>query len=158
MDDTTQATPPKKKGRGLVMTLIVVIVLLLCAGGGGAWWLLEARSGAAAAEPDPETRGLLAFEPFLVNLTDAGGNRFLKVTVQLVVGTADEAKHVEETPVILMRARSSILELLAQQSASALVTPEGKQALKLGIKERVTPLLAHEQVIDVLFSEFVVQF
>jgi flagellar FliL protein len=156
MEDT-QSAPPKK-GRGLVMTLIVVIVLLLCAGGGGAWWLLEARSSATAAEPDPETRGLLTFDPFLVNLTDAGGNRFLKVTVQLVVGTAAEAKHIEDTPVILMRARSSILELLAQQSASTLVTPEGKQALKLGIKERVTPLLEHEQVIDVLFSEFVVQF
>jgi flagellar FliL protein len=154
----TSPSPDPKKGRGLIATLVVVIVLLLCAGGGGAWWLLEARSGAAAAEPDPETRGIVAFEPFLVNLTDAGGNRFLKVTVQLVVGTAAEAKHVEETPVILMRARSSILELLAQQSASELVTPEGKQALKLGIKERVTPLLAHEQVIDVLFSEFVVQF
>ena len=54
--------------------------------------------------------------------------------------------------------RSAILELLTQQSAPALVTPEGKTALKDAIKARTNPLLADQKVLDVLFSEFVVQF
>ena len=113
---------------------------------------------AAPKEPPLEQRGLLTFEPFMVNLADEGGTRFLKTNIALVVEDAATAKELEESPVVKSRVRSDILELLTEQQAPALVTPEGKQALKLGIKERVAPLLAHEQVIDVLFSEFVVQF
>ena len=38
------------------------------------------------------------------------------------------------------------------------LAPEGKDALKKKIKERTTELLKDRKVIDVLFSEFVVQF
>ncbi len=94
----------------------------------------------------------------MVNLADAGGNRFLKVSLDLVLDSPEDAKHVQETPVLLSRVRSDILELLTEQAAPQLVTPEGKQALKDAIKARVSATLDHKQVIDVLFSEFVVQF
>ena len=56
-----------------------------------------------------------------------------------------------------MGARSAILELLTTQTASTVVTLEGKAALRTAIAERV----GHSgelEVIDVLFSDFVVQF
>ena len=149
---------PKKKG-GLMMKLIIGVVLLGGVGGGAAWWLLGTKTEAKeAAEPPLEERGLLTFEPFLANLTDEGGNRFLKATIGLVVETEAEAKHIEETPVVMGHLRSTILELLAVQSAPVLVTPEGKETLKKKIKEQTSALLKDKKVIDVLFSEFVVQF
>jgi flagellar basal body-associated protein FliL len=54
--------------------------------------------------------------------------------------------------------RSAILELLTLESAPVLVTPEGKETLKKKIKARTSELLKDQKVIDVLFSEFVVQF
>jgi flagellar FliL protein len=160
VDEAQSQTPaaPKKKGGVLKILLFSVLVLMLAGGGGAWWWLGGHKTVAAATEPGLETRGLLPFEPFLVNLTDAGGARFLKVTVQLVLGSDAEVKKVQEAPVLVSQARSDILELLSEQSAPVLVTPDGKQALKKAIRERVAPVFQHEQVVDVLFSEFVVQF
>jgi flagellar FliL protein len=149
--------PAKKKG-GLIKKLLIPLVVLVVLGGAGGWWMMRGGASAEPAEPPLESRGLLAFEPFLVNLADSGGNRFLKINVQLVLGTAEEAKHIEEKSVVLMHLRSAILELLTVQQADTLVTAEGKKALKEAIKTRVTPDLPHQKVIDVLFSEFVVQF
>jgi len=147
----------KKRGKGLIL---VLLVLLLAGGGGGAYWWLSRTPGVAAAprEIPLSARGLVPFDPFMVNLADGGGNRFLKVSLQLVLEDAASAGKVQGTAVVVSRMRSEILELLTQQTAAALVTPEGKAALKIAIAERLTPVLDGRKVIDVLFSEFVVQF
>lgn len=151
--------PPKKKKGGLVKILVFVALFVTAAGGGAAWWLLGTPTASAEADdPALETRGLVAFEPFLVNLADQGGNRFLKATILVSVESEESAKHVSESAVLTGHARSAILELLTLQSAPALVTPEGKEALKKAIKERVAMVLSDQKVLDVLFSEFVVQF
>ncbi len=149
--------PTAKKGPGKM--LILVALLMLGAGAGGAYvWM--ARSGVAAAprEIPLSARGMVVFEPFMVNLADGGGNRFLKVSLQLVVADPAAAAHVAETPVVLSRVRSDVLELLTEQTGAALVTPEGKAALKEAIRARAAASLEGREVIDVLFSEFVVQF
>lgn len=152
------ASPPAKTG-GMLKKLLAIGFVLMLAGAGGAWWMLGGEAAEAAPEePGLETRGLVTFEPFLVNLADAGGHRFLKATIQLVVESPVEAEHISQTPVIRMAARSAILELLTQQSAEALVTADGKQALKTAIQARVAGPLKGQKVVDVLFSEFVVQF
>ena len=156
MADDQSAGPARKKRGGLVKLLLVGAVLA-GAGAGGAWYFTRGAS-AAPVELKAEDRGLVEFEPFLVNLSDAGGTRFLKMTVDLVVGSPEEARHIEDTPVLLRQTRSAILELLTQQQATALVTTEGKQKLKDAIKAQAGLVLVHQKVIDVLFSEFVVQF
>ncbi len=67
-------------------------------------------------------------------------------------------KELEENAVVTSRLRSAILEHLSQQSSDRIVTPEGKKALKEEIAERCGKILGHVKVVDVLFSEFVVQF
>lgn len=165
MSDETKAgeaapapAPAKKKG-GLVKKLIVLTVALVVLGGAAAWFMRGGGASAKAAEePGLESRGLLAFDTLLVNLADKGGNRFLKATVQLVLASKAEAAHVAESQVVMTAIRSAMLELMSQQIATELVTAEGKKALKDAIKERIAPHLKHQKVIDVLFSEFVVQF
>jgi flagellar basal body-associated protein FliL len=44
------------------------------------------------------------------------------------------------------------------QLADTLVTPEGKVTLRQTIAERVAEALHEIEVVDVLFSDFVVQF
>ncbi len=147
----------KKKGKGLV--LAVVAVVLLAGGGGGFWWWRKshAQAGPPSAPVHVEATGVVPMEPFLVNLADTQASRFLRVTLRLVVDTPDEAKEIEESQVDQARARSAILEVLATQQSTALVTPEGKDALKKTIAERTTTVLKRE-VRDVLFTDFVVQF
>jgi flagellar FliL protein len=149
--------PPKKaKGKG---RLFILMALVLVSGGGGAYWWMSRTPVEAAPKVIPlSERGLVDFEPFMVNLADGGGSRFLKVDLQLIVEDQDSADHVTGTPVVTSRVRSEVLELLTQQTATALVTPEGKASLKKSIGERLEPLLEGGKVVDVLFSEFVVQF
>jgi flagellar FliL protein len=109
-----------------------------------------------AAAPAPEP-AMVPFEPFIVNLADPGGRRFLRVSLQLLVAGESAAAEIEENKLLHLRVRSSILELLTTQTSAGLATPEGRAALKKAIAESATHALEHMEVSDVLFAEFVVQ-
>lgn len=151
-------------GGGKKKLFIIGGVALALAGGGGYYWQAKASAAAAAGheaaskDVSPKERGLVSFEPFVANLADPGGQRFVRATVQLVVGDTHMATEMAETPVLTMQARAIILELLAMQMADTLVTPEGKVALRQAIAEQIAAALHDVEVVDVLFSDFVVQF
>jgi flagellar protein FliL len=165
-----------------VKKLLVIgcAVLLLAGGGAGAWWWWASRAAAAGGDQDGEHRepsgkgrkasahetAAVALDPFLVNLADRDASRFLRVTLQLVVDNPELARafagkgHGTPGPHDLakVRLRSAVLELLTTQRADRLVTPEGKEELKRAIADRTSEVLAQAEVVDVLFTDFVVQF
>jgi flagellar protein FliL len=150
----------KKAGGKNKMFMIGGVVLALA--GGGYYYKTQAAAheeeAPKAKEVSPKERGLVSFDPFVANLADEGGQRFVRVTVQLVVADAAQAAEMAEIPVMAMQARAIILELLTMQLADTLVTPDGKVALRQAIAERVAEALHEIEVVDVLFSDFVVQF
>lgn len=154
------AAAATKGGGKNKMVLIGGVVVALA--GGGYYYKTQAAAhedvAPVAKEISPKERGLVSFDPFVANLADPGGRRFVRVTVQLVVADALQATEMTETPVLAMQARAIILELLGTQVADTLVTPEGKVALRQAIAERVAEALHEIEVVDVLFSDFVVQF
>jgi flagellar FliL protein len=125
--------------------------------------VLRAR-GAEAAAPAEEPKkklsehGLVKFEPFVVNLADAGNQRFLRASIQLVVDTPEEAAEFEEKPVLLMGARDAIVNTLSEQTSDHLGTAEGRVKLREELKEHVSAALNEIEVVDVLFSDFVIQY
>lgn len=159
-DPPTQDPPKKKGGRRRSLTLLIALVVVIVIGGVGAAAFFKMRAPAhdAAASAEPTAHGLLSLEPFVVNLADQGGSRFLRVSVRLVLGAVEEAEHVQKDEVALVRVRSTVLEELTQQTADHLVTAEGKAALKQAIAARAQAVLDGAKVTDVLFSDFVVQF
>jgi flagellar FliL protein len=146
--------------------LIAIVVLVLAGGGGGAyWWTHRAEAATAEGaekhpteEVDASDTGVLALDPFLVNLADKDAPRFLRATVQIVIAGEKTASELSEHDVSKVRVRSAILELLTEQTSERLVTPEGKAALKKEITVRTSKILTEAKIVDVLFSEFVVQF
>jgi flagellar FliL protein len=163
MDDiapeTTEPVVETKKGGILKKVVLSLAAVLAVASGATAYWILGGeRASANEARVEIAARGVLPFEPFLVNLSDPGGNRFLKVTLNLVVESGEAATEVGGNASLMSHARSAILELLTEQQAQALVTADGKQALKDAIRKRVSGVITQQRVLDVLFSEFVVQF
>lgn len=162
MSENTAAIPAPKKGKKSVLVIGLAAVIVLGGIGGGAFWWTN-RAQAAEPEPaathaDSEERGIVVFEPFVVNLADTSVSRFLRVKIQLVVGTAEQAEEMTKSAVALSRARSTILELLTTQTSEILVTPDGKAALRKAIAEQVGQNAGHVEIVDVLFSDFVVQF
>jgi flagellar FliL protein len=150
--------------------LFVTLGLVLAGGGGaGAWWWMHRAQAAQPADghggekkheeaADAGEQGVLALEPFLVNLADADAPRFLRATLSLAIVDKEAAEHLAEDAVVKARVRSTILELLTTQKSSDLVTPEGKAVLKKSILAQAGKILTEAKVVDVLFSEFVVQF
>ncbi|HVC21262.1 MAG TPA: flagellar basal body-associated FliL family protein [Vicinamibacterales bacterium] len=165
-EDDVPAKPAKPASNPwkMISLVLVIVVLVAGAGGAGVWWsrrggaTVEAKAAAPVVVTAAEAHGIVPLQPFLVNLADQGGNQFLRTTIQLVVPQASQADTIKKDDVTLMRIRSAILELLTQQQANALVTPQGKQALKKAISDRVDAILGTVPVVDVLFSDFVVQF
>jgi flagellar FliL protein len=154
MAQEAPAAPPKKSRKTLIMAAAVVLALV---GGGGAYWMYAAAPGARAAEPPPKPPAILPIEPFVVNLADSGGRRFIRLTVTLVIEGEEHVKRFEEDAIRRARVRSALIEMLSQQSADALVKPDGKTALKKSVTTVVATHADHLKISDVLFTEFIVQ-
>jgi len=75
-----------------------------------------------------------------------------------VVHDKREGEELAKEEVVKARLRSAILEILSQQTADHIVTPDGKSELKKLIAERSNAALGEKKVLDVLFTDFVVQF
>jgi flagellar protein FliL len=164
VSETTAAIPaPKRSKKSLVIIGASAVIALAAIGGGAFWWSQTAQAqtetteGHEPAHEEGEERGIVSFEPFVVNLADTTASRFLRVKVQLVVENVEVAEELEKSAVKTSRLRSAILELLTTQTSDVLVTPAGKAELRKAITENIAKSL-HIELIDVLFSDFVVQF
>ena len=149
-----------KPARGGKLIIVIVALVVLGGAGGGFWFWRQSTASAAAHEAPPakeKPAAVLALEPFLVNLADTEASRFLRLTLRLIITDEHFAKEFEEDEVHKARVRSAILEVLTTQRSEALVTQEGKTALKTAIAARASEVLKLE-VTDVLFTDFVVQF
>jgi len=152
---------PKKKSK--LVPILAVVFVLLAGGGAGGYWMYSKRTAEAGGEAakkeeeKPPKSGVVDMEPFVVNLADESGKRFLRVNMKLLTWDEEQAAEMKEDAVINAKVRASILELLSLQYAAPLVTPEGKEELKKAIAEQVTEAAEELKVTDVLFVEFVVQ-
>jgi flagellar FliL protein len=158
------AAPAKSKSK-LFLVAGAVVVLAGAGGGGYWWWSHRAPADPKAAEAkenekeaEPLDAGIVSFEPFVANLADEGGARFVRASLKLVVAGAAKAKEVEENAVQRAQLQAAVLEVLTIHTAEQLVTPDGKAALKKEILERAAKIVRGAKVSDVLFTEFVVQF
>jgi flagellar protein FliL len=167
----TAPAPAKKSGLMKWIIIGVIAILVLGGGGGAAWWFflrtppaVEGAEGDGEApaekakEAAPAGEGLVAMDQFLVNLADKDASRFVRLKLGLVVGSKKEGEELSKEEVVKARLRSAILEVLAQQTSDKLVTPEGKEELKKLITEHANRALGGKKVLDVLFTDFVVQF
>ena len=152
------AAAPAKSRKTLFIAIAALVVL---GGGGGAYWTFFRSAPpevAAEEKTEPaEPPAIVNFDPFVVNLSDPGTPRFLRVTLALVVNGEEQAKEFEEDNVVRMKVRSALLEMLSQQKASALITPEGRTELQKQIIELAGHNAEELKITDVLFSEFIVQ-
>ena len=117
-------------------------------GGGGA-------HGGAAAENEKEgTGGIVSLEPFIANLADDGGRRYLKATFQIDFGKSNVPSAMTAR---LPQVRDLLLTLFTSKTFDEIRTPEGKQQLREEIIARINQVLDRDLVKAVYFTEFIVQ-
>src|SRR5262245_66271192 len=107
MSEAQAASAPAKKGKSKLLLIIVAVIVLLGGGGAGAWWYMGKKAEAAPAEESATPPGVITLDPFIVNLADPGGRRFLRISLRLLVKSEEEAKELEEKELVLLKARSA---------------------------------------------------
>ena len=104
--------------------------------------------------PRPVLGVLFSMEPFIVNLAQTDGKRFLKVSITLELSAAEVNPEVNEN---LQKIKDSILILLSSKTFEDVYSVQGKFKLKDEITTRVNRFLVLGHVKDAYFTEFVIQ-
>lgn len=158
-DDENQQ-PTEKKGSTLKLIIIIAVIVVLLAGGGAAAYFFYFKAKAATAEKNPvaqEKPQMSVFwpmEPFIVNLVDNEGERYLKVVMQFELS---DKMMAEEMKLMSPKLRDGILDLLTSKTYKEMIDPLGKQRLRDEIAMRINMTVKSGKVLKVYFTEFVIQ-
>jgi flagellar FliL protein len=160
-----------------VLLILMGLVLVLVLGMGGGMFMIWSKLSAvspkavvpetgAEVAPDkakPEEIGaVVSVDTFIVNLADPGGNRYLRVTMDLELAGKPADKSAgktagDELAKRMPQIRDAILMILSTKRYVDISTPEGKTALREEILNAANGLLASSQISRIYFKEFVIQ-
>lgn len=150
----------------LIVLMGALIVFMLGMGGGlfMMWNKLSELSvqSAANAGINPGQEGnsehplgpIFSLETFIVNLADKGGNRYLRVTMDLELTNPEVAAEISKR---LPQIRDSILMTLPSKRFDDISSVDGKVALRDEILEKLNSILTLGKITNIYFKEFVVQ-
>jgi flagellar FliL protein len=151
-----------------VMLILIGVLFVLVLGMGGGMFMVwnklsevaktrEAAEGEKGAEkPKIEPMGKVqSLETFIVNLSDPGGNRYLRVTMDLEVSGGKSAE--EEVLQRVPQMRDAVLMILPSKRTSDLSSTEGKVAVREELLAALNGLLAAGKISRIYFKEFVIQ-
>lgn len=158
--DGQEQTPVKKKSSASKWIVIGLIAILVLGGGaaGTYFFLFKSKQSVdirkSAEQAKPQAAIFWPMEPFIVNLIDNDGERYLKVVMQLELSDAPLA---EELNLLKPKIRDNILDLLSSKTYKEMMDPIGKQRLRDEIALRVNGCLTKGKILKVYFTEFVIQ-
>jgi flagellar FliL protein len=149
---------PKKSKK---MLFIIIGVLVLLIGGGAGYYFLGMKKDAPQEAEvkkvaEPKDPIYVVLDPFTVNLSGAGQYLQMAITLQMK-GEKDGLRLKTYLPSV----RSRVLSILSSKTADDISTEDGKEALKLQIKEVIERPFAEgsiaPEIAEVLFTAFVIQ-
>lgn len=158
---SSSAVKARKDNR---LWLITAAFLLIAAN--ASFWFYRVKAQERAAQLRLATSVLeqvapesIALEPFVVNL--AGGEGYLKVAltiaVKRVASTNNTAPASAEQTLKSAAVRDTILSTLSAQDAGALLTTDGKAAVKEALKSALEAKAPMLSVSDIYFTEFLIE-
>ncbi len=102
----------------------------------------------------PRSTGqVLPLPPFVVNLSDAAGKRYLRLGMEVEVNQNVSALLKSQEA----KVRDAVIVLLAGKTFADISTAEGKILLKAEVASRLNQILGGAYVVRVYFTEFVVE-
>lgn len=154
----------------LMVIMVGVLVLIMVAIGGGLFMMWskvsaldqavnppseeESEEAGKEAEQQIKIGPIFPLDTFIVNLSDQGGNRFLRTTMNLELENDDLIGEMEKR---LPQIRDAILMILPTRTYQDIRSAEGKAALRTEILAKMNSLLKKEAITNIYFTEFVIQ-
>ena len=105
--------------------------------------------------PQEEINLIIPLDAIIVNLSGAGGKRYLKIKINLEAKDAEAKKKIESKSIPI---KDRLITILSSKTYEDIEGIEGQETLRREIRETVEVLLKTEGCISqVYFSELVVQ-
>ena len=151
-----------------ILLLLIGILMVFMLGMGGGLFMMWNKlaelsvQSAANASPNPAPANnpeqplgpICSLETFIVNLADKGGNRYLRVTMDLELAKPDLQDEINKR---MPQIRDSVLMILPSKRFDDISSVEGKIELRDEILEKLNSLLTLGKITNIYFKEFVVQ-
>ncbi len=139
-----------------VIILVILISLPILVGGGFAWIKYIAPAIGMVSQDVTNTKPgpMFPLEPFIVNLSEPGGKRYIKIKMEFESLNKETEKELKNKLPLL---KDNIITVLTGKRLEDVITPEGKLRLKEEIEFRINQNLRTGLVKNVFFTEFVVQ-
>lgn len=158
---TEEEEQPKKKSKAIFFIILGVGILLLGGGGFFAYTkflatkpAIEEKDAGSQQTSQPFIGEIYALEPFVVNLADPKGKRYLKVKIEIEL---ESATAVEQITKVAPKLRDMVIMMLTSLSFEEVMTPEGKIRIRDELLERFNQIMRPERIKNIYFTEFVVQ-
>ena len=132
---------PAKKGKKRLIIIVAAALLLLAIAGAGAVFVIKKRAAQAAAGDDTSVQAgehsvakpdlkhpptFLPLDPFVVNLSDKGVDRYAQVGITFEV---EDSKFAEQMKAFMPAIRNGILMILSHKTSAELLDRPGKEQL-----------------------------
>ena len=174
MPEETVPQEPDKPARSFSIGKILLIAGLAVASSAGGGFLSfflinrTLRAEAKAAEktgPENDEKmiealeksAVLPLEPFVVNLADTDAARYLRIKITLMVDDKTKTKELQENQALQLKVRDVILQILTAKTSKDLISENGKNKLRQELHEKVALYFREPKLVDVMFTEFVIQ-
>lgn len=152
--DEEQKEVRKKPKSKKMMFILPLLVILLGAGGAGAYFKFFKGPAGKTDKAEHGKYDIYEMNTFLVNLADPGGKRYLKASIKLKVSSAAVAKECQLNDYEI---RDRVLTLLSSKETDEVMSPDDKAVLKKQIMDTVNRALHKGRVLDVYFTDFLIQ-
>ena len=144
----------RRAGAGRVAVLLVTIAAVGALAGHWVGLASQQRAEVRPAPARPVVGALVPLDPFIANLADEQGTRYLRATLQVELY---EARVPDELQARLPQVRDLLLTLFTSKAFAEVRTPQGKAQLREEIVSRINRALQKDLVKAVYFTDFVVQ-
>ena len=161
--DVEEETQPKSKFP-LKWVIIGVVVLVLAGGGYVGWTMLNPQPDQTGADVASATEAealeaeevgtMFDMDPFVVNLNETGGKRYLKSKIEIeFVGDELRLELTNRLPQL----RDVILLHLSSKTLDEIQSVDGKIELKNALIKRINQVLKQGDIRNLYFTQFVIQ-
>ena len=158
----------------LLLAVVAGVVIATLGAGGVVYYLahtgrlpMQERAAQKIETVAPVATHAMVLEPLLVNLADVGGSSYLRVALTLRIADVtdkkgakakdEKSKDDKSSDEAVAAVRDTVLTVLGRQTADDLLAADGKEHLKAQLKAGLAERNADLKVMDVFFTDFLVQ-
>lgn len=113
------------------------------------------KADALSLPDDSDVKQVTELQPFIVNLADKDGARYLRLTISLGLGESKEAEKPD--PLFTTRVRNAMLAVLTTKTSEEVLSSEGKVALRKELLSAAQTVSETPKVEAIYITDFIIQ-